>query len=277
MPDEVAYALNRCSFFLVFISYRGVSSRNVINEINFAIRKNKPFVAIYIEETTLPLGLELQIANIQAIMKFRMSEKMYRRKMEKTLPAVTKITEEKSGDTVESVDALHSSPKISPQLDTENHSVTKVINKNRVKRSDIIFLSYAIEDKENVEKIMATIENAGLNVFRYKYLTLHMPAAQEKLYFKKIIDNCAIFIPIISKITENRYEGKFRNQWEYAAESASNFKDLTTFILPIIIDDEINIENAKVPEEFHKSEWIHLIGGNLPDEFLYKVKDIINL
>jgi hypothetical protein len=85
-PEEVAIALDKCSYFLVFITTQSVESQNVKNEINFAINHKKPFLAIHIEETTLPKGLELRMGDIQAILKWRMQEDRYFRQMEKTLP-----------------------------------------------------------------------------------------------------------------------------------------------------------------------------------------------
>jgi len=85
-PEEVGEALANASLFLVFISPAAVESRNVRNEINFALNNEKPFIAVYLEETQLPAGLELRMGDIQAVMKYRMSPENYRRKMEKTLP-----------------------------------------------------------------------------------------------------------------------------------------------------------------------------------------------
>lgn len=84
-PDEVAKALDRCSFFVVFISPRSVASKNVKNEIHFAINHQKPFVAIHLEETQLPSGLELRISDIQAILRYRMPAGRYYRQVEKAL------------------------------------------------------------------------------------------------------------------------------------------------------------------------------------------------
>lgn len=85
-PEEVAKALASASHFLVFISPNAVNSKNVRNEINFALKFQKPFLAVYIRETKMPLGLELQTGTIQAVMKYRMHIDMYHRKIEKTLP-----------------------------------------------------------------------------------------------------------------------------------------------------------------------------------------------
>ncbi len=80
-PEEIAIAINNCSTFLVFISPQSIESKNVRNEIHFALNKKKTFIAIYIEDTTLPPGLELQIGLKQAIMKFKTPDEEYYRKL----------------------------------------------------------------------------------------------------------------------------------------------------------------------------------------------------
>ena len=91
-PEEVAKALAAASFFLVFISPAAVRSQNVRNEIHYALNNRKPFLAIHIEETQLPPGLELRMGDIHAIMKHRMSSDAYSRKIERTLPRSVQST-----------------------------------------------------------------------------------------------------------------------------------------------------------------------------------------
>jgi len=85
-PDEIARALNECSLFLVYVTPRSVESRNVRNEINFGLNHDKPFLAVHLEETALPIGLELRMGDIQAIMKWRMSDQAFRHKLRRALP-----------------------------------------------------------------------------------------------------------------------------------------------------------------------------------------------
>jgi hypothetical protein len=85
-PDEIARALQAASYFLVFISPRAVASSNVRNEINVALNKRKPFMAIHLVETELTPGLELRMGDIQALMRFRMGTESYREKLLKVLP-----------------------------------------------------------------------------------------------------------------------------------------------------------------------------------------------
>jgi hypothetical protein len=86
-PDEIAKALDRCSFFLVFISPKSVESQNVRNEINYAINHHKPIIAVHLEETVLSKGLELRMGDIQAVLKYRLPPEQYQRRLERALPA----------------------------------------------------------------------------------------------------------------------------------------------------------------------------------------------
>ena len=80
-PEDIAQALLKTQMFLVFITPSSVKSKNVCNEINFAINKNKSFLAVHLQETQLPAGLELRMGDIQAILKYRMTEENYNKKL----------------------------------------------------------------------------------------------------------------------------------------------------------------------------------------------------
>ncbi|MFB0919683.1 MAG: TIR domain-containing protein, partial [Oscillospiraceae bacterium] len=75
--DEIAFALEKCSLFVVFITPNSANSKNVLKEINFAIEDGKALVAIHLEKTTLSGGIKLQISTIQAILKYTMSQEEY--------------------------------------------------------------------------------------------------------------------------------------------------------------------------------------------------------
>lgn len=79
-PEEIANALNSSSLFVVFITPNSVASENVRNEINFALAKKLPFIAIYLCETSLTPGLQLQIGSKQDIRKYILDDDSFRRK-----------------------------------------------------------------------------------------------------------------------------------------------------------------------------------------------------
>jgi hypothetical protein len=85
-PEEVAAALLRAAFFLVFVSPRAIKSANVRNEINLALAEDKPFLAIHLEETELTGGMKLQMGSRQAILRYRLDEPRYRRRLHAGLP-----------------------------------------------------------------------------------------------------------------------------------------------------------------------------------------------
>jgi len=85
-PEHIARALDKASVFLVFVTQAAVASRNVRNEVNYALSEGKPFLAVYLEETKLPPGMQLRMGDIQAIMKWRMTPEHYARKLASALP-----------------------------------------------------------------------------------------------------------------------------------------------------------------------------------------------
>lgn len=84
-PDEIADALDRASMFLFFVTPQSAASINCRNEVNYSLNKDQDFLAVHLEETELPRGLNLRIGSLQAVMKFRMTEDGYERKMGKCL------------------------------------------------------------------------------------------------------------------------------------------------------------------------------------------------
>ena len=96
-PEDIGKALLKAQMFLVFITPSSVESQNVRNEINFAINKKKPFLAVHLQETQLPVGLELRMGDIQAILKYRMTEENYNKKLSSTFSEVVVEKKSKTG------------------------------------------------------------------------------------------------------------------------------------------------------------------------------------
>jgi len=87
-PEHIAKAVIDCDLFLMFTSPRSAASENCRNEVNLALNRKKKFLAIYLEHTELPPGLELRMGDLQAILKFRMPDATYRKKVYMGLEAM---------------------------------------------------------------------------------------------------------------------------------------------------------------------------------------------
>jgi len=79
--DEVALALTQCKVFLYFITPRSVASSNCLKEVNFSLSRERKILAVHLESTKLPIGLELSLSDMQAIVKADLGEVAYRTKM----------------------------------------------------------------------------------------------------------------------------------------------------------------------------------------------------
>jgi formylglycine-generating enzyme required for sulfatase activity len=86
-PEEIARALLKCSLFIVFISTSSAASENIVREINYALKNKKPFIHIWLEDTTINPGLDMQISSLQGIMRFRMEPENFHRKCQQSFDA----------------------------------------------------------------------------------------------------------------------------------------------------------------------------------------------
>jgi len=89
--DFIAEKLEGSAAFLLFLSSRAVASANVVDEIDYALdHREKPFIAVHIEETRLEKGLRLSLSGIQGILRWQMSNDYYQRKLLAAFPPAVK-------------------------------------------------------------------------------------------------------------------------------------------------------------------------------------------
>ena len=79
--DEVALAVSECSLFLFLVSPRSVTSPFCIQELNHALSYERQVLAVHLEETQLPPGMELSLTDKQAIIRDDYAEPDYRKKL----------------------------------------------------------------------------------------------------------------------------------------------------------------------------------------------------
>lgn len=83
--EELGRAIDGAEKLLFFVSQRSVASRHCRNEIHFAQNHNIPILAVHLEATELPQGLELSIGLSQAIVKHELTERNYQERLDRAL------------------------------------------------------------------------------------------------------------------------------------------------------------------------------------------------
>lgn len=80
-PEVIAGHLNNCKVFLSFISKNAVNSHNCRREINFAVLKKKAIITVFLEDTVLSPGMEMQLSAMQFIEKHKLSDEEFYEKL----------------------------------------------------------------------------------------------------------------------------------------------------------------------------------------------------
>ena len=64
--ENIARIIMGCSYFIALLTEEYLASSNCKDELNYARDKNKPIVLIYLDEVTLPAGMELRLGRLFA-------------------------------------------------------------------------------------------------------------------------------------------------------------------------------------------------------------------
>ena len=135
-----------------------------------------------------------------------------------------------------------------------------------------VFLSYASQDAEVAKRICDALRAVGVEVWFDQNELVGGDAWDAKI--RKQIAECALFVPIISANTQARLEGYFRIEWKLAARRTHGIATAKAFLLPIVIDGTRDAE-AHVPDEFREVQWTRLPGGEAPEKFCARVKQLV--
>jgi TolB-like protein/Flp pilus assembly protein TadD len=135
-----------------------------------------------------------------------------------------------------------------------------------------VFVSYASEDALAAVRISEALRAAGIDVWLDQDALRGGDSWDAKI--KKQIQDCALFLPVISAHTEGRPEGYFRGEWNLATRRMMNMAHDAAFLVPVVIDGTREA-HARVPEEFLRAHWTRLPGGETPPEFARQVRDLL--
>jgi cytochrome c-type biogenesis protein CcmH/NrfG len=127
-----------------------------------------------------------------------------------------------------------------------------------------VFLSYAREDSESVQRLADALRGFGLEVWFDQNELRGGDAWDQKI--RRQIKECALFVPVISQNTQARTEGYFRLEWRLAEQRTFLMAKGRPFLLPIVIDGTRDGE-AHVPDSFLEVQWSRIPGGKCDAEF----------
>jgi hypothetical protein len=135
-----------------------------------------------------------------------------------------------------------------------------------------IFISYASEDRAVARVLHDALEGMGLDAwFDQRQLT---PGDHWDKKIRQHVEQCSLFVPLVSSHTERRLEGYFRREWNWAAKRTEAIAHGVPFILPVRVDDIGDPRQAHVPEAFQETQWTPWTDPP-PPEFLGKLRDLL--
>ncbi len=135
-----------------------------------------------------------------------------------------------------------------------------------------VFLSYASQDAEAVERIAEALRAAGIEVWFDKNELVGGDAWDQKI--RRQIKECAIFVPVISVNTNARAEGYFRLEWKLAVDRSHLMADDAPFLFPVVIDDTSDAA-ARVPDKFREVQWTRLSVKDTPETLAKRVARLL--
>ena len=137
-----------------------------------------------------------------------------------------------------------------------------------------VFISYSRHDSMAAEHLASALrgEQASRSEFHRNELKPGDPWATAIL---QGIQNCSLFIPILSSNTqrEDRNRAYFWREWNMADDLALGMAPTERFIVPVVIDDT-DPYRAMVPKRFTAANFTALPGGEPGGDFVGRVADL---
>jgi TolB-like protein len=137
-----------------------------------------------------------------------------------------------------------------------------------------VFLSYASQDAEAALKICEALRAAGIEVWFDKSELRGGDAWDQKI--RREIQDCALFIPVISANTAARHEGYFRLEWDLADRRTHMIARNRAFIVPVCTDTTAEA-GADTPESFQRVQWTRLPAGGTPPAFVERIRRLLSV
>ena len=143
-----------------------------------------------------------------------------------------------------------------------------------------IFISYASEDAAAAKKLCQQLRSiAGDDEIAWldKEGGLEGGDDWNPVIKRAISKECELFIPLISKNTQQRHKGVFHREWKWAEDREHDFLG-KKFIVPLLIDEEVanlSSDDLLVNERFKELHFLKAIDGILSDDVAEAFTNII--
>lgn len=138
--------------------------------------------------------------------------------------------------------------------------------------TEAIFLSYAREDAAAARRIAEAMRASGLEVWFDENELRGGEAWDAKI--RSQIDQCTLFVPVISEHTDGRSKGYFRLEWKLAVDQTHLRAEGVPYLSPVVID-ATKEAGAVVPPEFLRVQWVRLPGALPTPEFVAQVRRLL--
>ena len=135
-----------------------------------------------------------------------------------------------------------------------------------------VFISYARADVAAVRNVYNGLTTRGIKAW-FDFDRLEAGDEYESK-IKRSIKRCAIFLPIISRQTEDTRPRFFKREWNFAVDHSQNYLPDDPFIIPVAVDDS-SAGTAHVPDRFLTKHWTQLPNGEVTEEFATQLKRIL--
>jgi hypothetical protein len=135
-----------------------------------------------------------------------------------------------------------------------------------------VFVSYASQDVQAVERLQNSLGSAGLDVWfdkgRLGSGDPWWPVIEQN------IASCDVFVPVISANTNKRDEGIFIREWNRALERLRDMDRATARLIhPVIVDE--TAESAVSFSGFRDFHYTRALGGEPNADFIKILTDIV--
>jgi hypothetical protein len=129
-----------------------------------------------------------------------------------------------------------------------------------------IFISYAHEDLAAAKQLVSDLSDIGGEIAWFDKSALKSGDDWHP-HIMSAIQRCSFFLPLMSRQTEGRTEGYFREEWAEAAERTRRIQG-KKFIFPVVVDPDYGGDMGSyklVPEPFKAFQYSHAPGGKMND------------